>query len=386
MAVNIGIFCDAFRPENKAVAIRLYYLAEAFQKKGFNVVVQTSTRNASDSKLNVRHNIFNAPSNEGSNLARLLGEVLLGTEMFFRVLFSRYDLVLISSPPFVASCMGSWAAKIRGTPYIFDVRDEYPEVFISAGLISEKSMIGRMLLLIEKLAYRNALIVTTVTEGICKRIDEKLKTQNRAVLLRNGFDGDLFMPSAEKEKMFSIIFHGNIGKFQDPELILKIARKAHAENLAIQFNVIGWGNNDDMLKKEIPPNVRYLGKVDYNKIPALISKAHLGISFRSDDLISKNSFPVKIYEYIGVGLPVMVTPRSEAGDFVEKNQMGFQFDPDDMDGIFNKIQSLHADHSKLSVLAQHVVSIRSDFSRQSLSEKFVNHVVAQWNQLSPRKV
>src|SRR6188768_2103229 len=104
MNLKIGIFCDAFRPENKAVAVRMFHLADAFSKKGFDVVVQTSTRAAiSNSDIKVKQNIMRAPSNGESNGRRLVAELLLGIEIFWRILISRYTIVLLTSPPFFAS-------------------------------------------------------------------------------------------------------------------------------------------------------------------------------------------------------------------------------------------------------------------------------------------
>lgn len=375
MNQKIGIFCDAFIPENKAVAVRMFSLAEAFHKKGFEVTVHTSTDcHQLPSHFLIKKNILKAPSNESSNLRRLFQEVLLGIEVFFRILFCRYTVVLITSPPFITGCIGSLAARLRGIPYIFDVRDEYPQVYITAGLLREESFAARILLWLEKAVYKNALIVCTVTEGICQRIDEKLKTHHKTVLLRNGFDADLFKPSTEKENVFTVIFHGNIGKFQDPELLLALARKADEANLPIEFQIIGKGNNDSSLKKNVPGNIKYLGMLDYTKVPGAIARAHIGVSFRSNELISKNSFPVKLYEYIGVGIPVIVTPRSEAGDFVEKNGIGFQFNPEELDQILEKIVLFKSDHFEHTKLSKQVASIRESFSRHKLCEIFVDTV------------
>jgi glycosyltransferase involved in cell wall biosynthesis len=377
MDLKIGIFCDAFRPENKAVAVRMFHLADAFSKKGFDVVVQTSTRSASttNSSIKVKQNIISAPSNGDSNLKRLAGELLLGTEMFWRILLSRYRIVLLTSPPFIACCLASWAARIRRIPYVFDVRDEYPEVFITSGLLREKSILGRVLLALERSVYNHALMVCSVTEGICSRINDKLTSvKKKAVLLRNGFDADRFKPSTEKENILTIIFHGNIGKFQDPELILLLATKAQDAKIPVQFKIIGWGNNDTALKKNIPSNVEYMGMLDYENVPDVISKAHLGISCRSNDLISKNSFPVKLYEYIGVGIPMIVTPRSEAGNFVEKHAIGFQFDPEELDAILAKILLFTSDRQALQKLSSRISVVRDSFSRHIIAEAFADSV------------
>ncbi|HEY8511775.1 MAG TPA: glycosyltransferase family 4 protein [Cyclobacteriaceae bacterium] len=375
MARRIGIFCDSYRPENKAVAVRLYHLAEAFARHDYAVTVVTATRFTEPSPVRVRRIVTIAPSNLQSNIVRLLSEVIMGMEFFVRILFSRYHIVLLSSPPFLSMAFGAFACKLRGIPYVFDVRDEYPEVYFTAGLLSPTSIIGRILLSIERAIYNNALLVTSVTQGICTRIGKK-SMKATVKLVRNGYDGQKFFPASDLYPNFTVVFHGNMGRFQDPDLILKLASKAHEEKRNIEFLIIGWGNNDILLSEQALPNVRYLGMVHYDAIPDAIAHAHLGISFRTDDLISRNAFPVKLYEYIGVGVPALITPRSEAGEFFESKQIGYQFNPDEWQEIYSKIVYL-ADHpDDLSKLRKNILEERKAFSRTEISDDLVRTVTS----------
>ncbi len=372
--MKVGVFCDAFLPESKAVAIRMYHVANAFHQAGCNVVVHTSTNSVNKFPFRVKKNLLNAPSNESGAIMRLLSECLLGVEVFLRVLFCPYELVFISSPPFVTSLMAAMAARVRGIQYVFDVRDEYPEVYFTAKLVSPSSLPGRILLSLERKAYTKSLLVTSVTEGICERIQQKTGKQND-YLLRNGFDEDVFVPSTKKEDLFTLVFHGNIGKFQKPDLLIEIATLARQKNLPFTFKVIGWGNNDQSLKDTALSNLDYLGMIEYEKIPAFISPAHIGLSFRSSDIISVNSFPVKLYEYIGVGLPMLVTPLSEAGNFVESNGLGFQFSGESAQQILDKIIHLYENRDVLGNVTNNVIKIRPQFSRQEMNKTFVKEAL-----------
>ncbi len=376
--MRVGIFCDAFYPENKAVAIRLYHFSEALaEHPEVKLTVHTCTRSDSHDRLpfSVVCHRSPAPSNESSNLVRLLSELVLGVEMFFRILFSKYDGLLISSPPFFASIFAVVAARIRRIPYVFDVRDEYPEVFFTAGIVSPSSWFGRTLLRIESMVYQKALMVISVTEGICSRIDVKTGINGCGILIRNGFDEKLFTPDTKKESKFTIVFHGNIGKFQQPDLILAVAEKLACIRDDIRFKVIGYGNNDGSLKTRTFSNLEFLGMVPYREISKIIASAHLGISFRSDDLISYNSFPVKLYEYVGVGIPVIVTPVSEAGHFFEGNSIGFQFGNNQVEAIVNKIVELADDRGSYREMLDRIRGVRMQFSRQSISQAFANEFV-----------
>ena len=372
--MKVGVFCDAFLPESKAVAIRVYHVANAFHLAGCDVTVHTSTRSSEKFPFRIKNNALNAPSNESGAIKRLLSECLLGAEVFLRILFCSYKLLFISSPPFVTSLMAVMAARIRGIQYVFDVRDEYPEVYFTANLVRPDSIPGKILLALEKNAYVKSLLVTTVTEGICERI--RIKTGlKKEYLLRNGFDEVMFAPAEKKDAKFTIVFHGNIGKFQRPDLLIEIATLAERQGLPFLFKIIGWGNNDQSLKASSLSNLVYLGMVEYHQIPSVIAGAHVGLSFRSSDIISVNSFPVKMYEYIGVGLPMLVTPLSEAGEFVERNNLGFQFSGDSAQQILDKINHLYSNRESLSAITKNVVNMRPLFSRQQMSKQFVEEAL-----------
>lgn len=375
MARRIGIFCDSYRPENKAVAVRMYHFARAFQQAGYDVTVTTATKNTEPSPVRIRNILTTAPSNLQRHTIRLLSELIMGAEFFLRILFTRYDIVLLSSPPFLTCSFAALACRIKAIPYVFDVRDEYPEVYFSAGLLRPSSVPGKILQNIERKIYRNASLVISVTQGICIRITEKCR-EAKVKLVRNGYDAEKFLPAENTYETFTIVFHGNMGKFQDPDLILRLAARAQKEQRKIEFLIIGWGNNDAALNEQELTNVRYLGMVHYQDIPQTIARAHVGISFRTNDLISKNAFPVKLYEYIGVAIPAIITPRSEAGEFFEMHNIGYQFNPNEWEDIYTRIVYLAEHPDEISRLRQNILKERDAFSRNAISDDLVKAVTS----------
>jgi glycosyltransferase involved in cell wall biosynthesis len=368
--ISIEIFCDSFYPEEKAVGIRLYHLANALKNNDFKVTVNSCIRNPKGD-FNHRKNFFAAPSNKSHALFRLFQEFLLAIEFFFKIIFSRNEVFLLSSPPFLPMVFGAIASKLKGKKYIVDVRDEYPEVYFVSGLIKENSIVGKLLTRTEKFIYRHSFLTITVTENIVKKIITKSGNGNNKVLLvRNGFDEQVFKTSNVKEQNFTIVFHGNIGKFQKPTLLINLAKKALQEKQNIEFVVIGWGNNEASLLESNLTNLKFLGKKSHEAIPEIINKFHVGISVRTDDEISKNSFPVKIYEYLGVGLPVVVTPISEAGNFISNNKLGQQFTGYDENEIFDFILKLKNDSHFYQSFVDSILNNRLNFSRQKISNDF----------------
>ncbi|SVA47355.1 uncharacterized protein METZ01_LOCUS100209, partial [marine metagenome] len=100
-------------------------------------------------------------------------------------------------------------------------------------------------------------------------------------------------------------------------------------------------------------------------------KAHLGLSFRTDEKVSRGAFPVKIYEYIAFGIPIIVTPISEAGKFVEKNIIGYQYSHEQIDDILSTIIDLKENINNLQRLSENTHAIKYKFSREKIAEDFV---------------
>lgn len=368
--IDIGVICDFFPPDNKAVSIRMVHLVKSLQEHDFTVTVYTSKKSRNLSGFRINSNISTPASNKDSIPLRLFKEIVFSLETFIKLLFSKHDLYLITSPPFTLAFCACFACILTGKKYILDIRDEYPEVYFEEGLMKSNGPAGRILKSVERFMYRKALLISTVTVRIKQKLQAKCQSNSKIWLFRNGY-AEGFVPVQRKaSRPFTVIFHGNLGKFQNPELIIDIANLCYQEGLDIQFDVYGWGNNSHLLKAKEFPNLTHHGELDIGEVRKILPMAHLGISFQRNTEISKNSFPSKVFEFIGAGIPSIITPISEAGDFVENNGLGFQFDPERRSAIFEKIKELAANNEEYQKVKMNVLNIREGLSRKCVSDEF----------------
>ena len=375
--IRLAIITDKIFPSQEASVIRIHALKDAWISSGyFDITIFASGFQKDTKQVKQIRPFFPIPTNKSNILIRLWFEFLLGLEYFFHLLFYRTDFIFISSPPFVVAILSAFAARIRKIPYIFDVRDLYPAVYYSAGILNKNSFIIGALKRIEKSIYQNSYLITTVTKGLLKNIQKKCDNNTRVLLLRNGYCSNFIdnLGFNQKNEKFTIVFHGNIGQFQDVDLILRLALKCLDASLDVEFVIIGEGSKDYIVKNNMIPNLSYLGSLDVEKVYEIISKAHIGISFRKDNYISQQSFPVKLYEYIGLKLPMIVTPKCEAGELIEHYQIGYQFDPSSLELIFSKVVELSEDQLLMTNLKENISKISQKFSREKFAEKFVKEL------------
>lgn len=352
----VFFYTPFYPPQSQAAATRCFWLIKTLRDSGKPVRVLTSVKTNESEKL-----CFNPADNKQSTLKRLIFEVLAGIELFLRILRSQEELYVLSSPPFLTIFIGHLACRLKKVPYLIDVRDIYPDVYFAQGLLKENSFIGRRVIRATKKMYERSKGIFSVTPGLVEKI-KLLAPKARVELLINGVDTELFRPSTQKYEKFTVIFHGNMGKIQHIPTILKVAEQlVHHEE--IEFVFIGEGPQSKIIQECRLKNVRYLGPRNYKEIPVLISKAHIGFSARRDDEIGSDAFPVKVFEYLGVGIPVILTPRS--GIMTKLVPEGlYEFGNDEIESIARKILELKEKGSPVTSSQQ--------FSRKEISKKILS--------------
>lgn len=370
MKKKIHFIADWYIPSSLATSTRFKPLINELMELGkYSICIYTDR--ISKGENFVKANFFHSPSNGQSFLRRLSQELLLGTELFFKLIFIKSDLVVITSPPFFSAFFAVLGCKLSGKKYFFDVRDIYPDVFAKAGILKSSNIIFRWLEKCEIYIYRNAEVVFTVTPMLMNLINEKSGIKN-CKLLRNGFSEKIFQLNPNKFNSFTVVFHGNLGRFQNPNLLLKLAEIIEMKDKDIKFIVIGDGPQQDLLKSISLSNLTYLGRLNNTMVGEIISQCHLGVSFRSDDEISIYSFPVKVYEYIGVGIPILVTPLSEGGQLVEENGFGKQYNNKQVREIANEILKLKMNKEYYTKFQNNIIEKRQYYSREKQAKYFAD--------------
>ena len=362
----ITLITDRFYTSNHASVIRINSLANAlFKNHDYQIKILTSKKGHLHKKYNSYLSFLNPPNNKSSFIRRLFKEILFSLELSIRLIFIKTDYVFISSPPFIMSLYCSFISIIKRKPYILDVRDLYPEVFFSAGLFKSTNIIGIILSSLEDKMYRNSIFIISTTHSWVKQIS---RFQKDTFLVRNGFIESLIPKSVNKYSTFTVVFHGNLGIFQNIELLIEIANKFDQTDTEIKFLVIGSGSKQYLLKNT---NIEFIGHRALKDIYSIISRCHLGVSFRTKDPLSIGAIPVKIYEYISMRIPVVVVPKGEAGDLIESLGMGYQFDPHQFEEIFLKINKLTNDFKCEDKYSSYDNKPIEDFNRSLIATDFV---------------
>ncbi|WP_061911963.1 glycosyltransferase [Devosia sp. Leaf420] len=294
-------------------------------------------------------------------LARLGGELLLGLRLAIKAFGRDRDVFwLVSTPSYLAMLVVVFALKLRGIRYALDVRDIYPQAYIAAGLVKPGGFLARIFTGLSRRAYAGATVIIAATEGLTKT----LRLQGVQVPVHtiiNGYSRGRESVAPDLHQRFTVCFHGVLGYFQDNASLLAVGRQLAAHD--IDLVVIGYGRDAGLFENVDVPNIRFLGRLSQERTIEEVARCHVGISLRKDEEISADSFPVKVWEYLGLGMPTLVAPRSDAGDFVSHHGCGYNLAAGDIDAAVAHIVALRDDLALYRSMQQSALTAVAPYSR-----------------------
>lgn len=177
-------------------------------------------------------------------------------------------------------------------------------VYRLSDLVSEMPNVSRGLVEVEETVLREADVVLAVSEAIYAKAVEVRGRPEGVYLLPNGVDVEMFgVDAPEPTEYRSIprpraIYLGSLAPWVDWELLCGLAEARQD----FSFIVVGYG----VRPSRLPRNVHMLGPRHFKDLPAYLQHADVGlIPFRDVDVVRSIERPLKFYEYLASGLPVV---------------------------------------------------------------------------------
>lgn len=370
--MKIGIISSEFHPLNAAASARAGSWVSYFREFGHEVTVFTSSNALPEKRFLVR-SWFSTPDNRASIIRRLAQEVLLGVDLAFRMIFNarRTQMNLITSPPFFMAVFCAFACRLCRIPYVFDVRDRYPNALFELGLLARDKWAGRLLQNLESLLYCSSAFVSTVTKGLAS--DIKAFCPGRELFLsRNGYDERIFLERLLRKKKFSsftVVYHGRLGRFYDQDTLCEVILILEKLQPRIRFLMIG--DLKGFQAKRTWRTVEFMDEMPLGELAPVLTKCHLGICLLKETDAMKKALPAKAFDFWGAGLPIIASPEGELAETIEKNGSGIAFKENDSDRIAQSIIKLHGDQELLEGLRGSVLAGRSQFGRRKQAKRLL---------------
>jgi colanic acid biosynthesis glycosyl transferase WcaI len=299
-----------------------------------------------------------------------------------RALAVRPDVILAMTDPPVAGIAGAVIARLTGRPFVYNVRDMYPDMAVGGDIVRQNAWIERW----ERMhrgALKQAARVIVLGDDMRDRIVGKGIRQENVVVVRDGSSPVHDMPDTNDPVVqeirsgfrFVVLHAGNLGFYGAWQTLLKAAEILGNENIGVVF--VGDGANRESMERSAGNvrNVRFLPFRPVQQVPHVMMAGDLHIITVKRGLEGV-VVPSKLYSTLAAGRPVLAiaAPESDAARIVTSTGCGRSADPDDPMAVAVAIRELRSDPARLVEMGRRARETAKNYARVDELNRFVGVV------------
>lgn len=322
-----------FSPDGVSTAYLYNDIALAFKKRGFEVVVLSTTPhfNVVEEQLaeqpmkwgvwglykkSLFHGIpvYHVPQKKfKSTLLRLIGFVYWHiVSLFVGLTIKNVDVILSPSPPLTIGLLNLWLGKLKGAKVVYNVQEIYPDI-----LGKKSGLVYNVLSKLEHKVYNSSDAVTTIDQVFHDTIVYRFEDRKKLHIIPNFVDTDLYRTGVTTEALdktlfpetdsIKMLYAGNIGFAQDWEPLVQLAEKTR--DLNVEYFLIGEG----VMKKYVEDKKQELGLDKLHVLPyqprhlmpAILAYSDVQYIFMTPKMEGMG-FPSKVYTIMACGRPLLI--------------------------------------------------------------------------------
>ncbi len=269
----------------------------------------------------------------------------------------RPDVIIATSPQLLCALSGWWLAWCKRVPFVFEIRDLWPESLAAVGASREGRLLHRMLGAVAGFLYRRADRIVVVSPAFKDRLmrDWNIRAEKISVV-ENGVETDLFRlePAATElrkqlklEQRFLVCYIGTMGNAHGLETLIAAAEELRTKLPRAMFLLIGEGAEKEQVVRLAAArgldNIQFLGQQPRERIPAYISAADVCVVMLRKSELFKTVIPTKLLEYMACERPVIVAVDGQARQIVEAAGAGVFVEPENSSALAQAIVDLVAE-------------------------------------------
>lgn len=296
-----------------------------------------------------------------------------------RALAIKTDLVLTMTDPPFAGIAGAMIARVKGIPFVYNIRDLYPDMALGGDIVRRKSWVAlweRM----HRSALRRAARVIVLGDDMRERILAKGVAPERVVVIRDGASAAAPPVSGNHPAIgeirgsasFVVLHAGNLGFYGAWPTLLEAAKSFNGDGTQLVF--VGDGANRVNLEEASRDcaAIRFLPFRPPEEIPCVMAAGDLQIVTIRRGL-SGVVVPSKLYSILAAGRPILVVAPEEtdAARIVRENQCGLITDPDNPAAVAAAIRALRNDPARLRAMGERAREASKRYARVSELDKFI---------------
>ncbi|MCD1648048.1 glycosyltransferase family 4 protein [Marinobacter adhaerens] len=328
-----------------------------------------------------------AYSNNDGFLKRAWTFLLFAVRSIRIALTEKYDVLFATTTPLTAGIPGIFARWLRRKPFVFEVRDLWPELPREMGVITNPVVLWALGIL-EWSSYRSAHRLVGLSPGIVEGIGKRGVPADRVQLVPNGCDLDIFSDRAEpwrpegiSESDLLAVFAGTHGIANGLDAVLDAAKVLKKRGRSdIKLLLIGSGKLKPAFQaraeREGLNNVVFHDPVKKADLAGLMNAADIGMQVLANvPAFYYGTSPNKFFDYIAAGLPVLNNYPGWLAEIIEREQCGFAVPPADSGAFADALEAAADEREKLPQMGRKARELAlREFDREQLADRWVDWV------------
>ena len=400
--MKILYFHQHFSTPKGSAGIRSYAMAQSLIRNGHQVTMVCGSFGAGQTGLTQP---FNKGMRRGmvdgidiiefelpySNTLSFLKRILIFLSFAFKsikvALTEQYDVVFATTTPLTAGIPGIFAKWFRRKPFVFEVRDLWPELPKAMGVIKNPIVLWMMSVL-EWTSYHSADRLVGLSPGIVDGIIKRGIAPEKVASIPNGCDLDIFAsehqawrPEGVQPTELMAIFTGTHGLANGLNAVLDAAVELKKrQRTDIKLVLVGDGMQKKALLERAAElqldNVIFHDPVNKAKLAGLMASADIGLQILANvPAFYYGTSPNKFFDYISAGLPVLNNYPGWLAELIIKEQCGFAVPPENPQAFADALEQAADHREKLLEMGKNSQQVATEqFNRSILSQKFSDWV------------
>jgi glycosyltransferase involved in cell wall biosynthesis len=297
------------------------------------------------------------------------------------------DVVIATSPQLLVGLAGWWLARMKRCPFVFEVRDLWPESLVASGIGQDTSGFICALRRLAAFLYHRATRIVVVTEPFKAELTSRWGVPGGQIdVVENGVETDRFAPRMDRDMLrqrlgfngrFVAAYIGTLGYAHGLETVLRAAEIIRATGQQdILFLLVGEGADKERLQKIAADasldNVRFMDQQPRELVPALINASDVCLVLLRRAVLFTTVLPSKLLEFMACGRPVVLGVDGYARSLVERAAAGIFIEPENPQQLAAAVVRLARDPQLCSTLGENgrrFVSLH--FSRRSTAQRYL---------------
>jgi glycosyltransferase involved in cell wall biosynthesis len=270
----------------------------------------------------------------------------------------RYDVVQVHTMPDFMVFSG-FLPRLMGAGLILDVHDLMPELYMSKFGLGRDHWLIQMIMRMETASVAFADRAISVHKTHLEALISHGCPPKSFEILLNVPDPSVFggqERKAENRDRFKLVYHGTLSKRHGLELAVRAAAVAQKEIANLSLSIVGDGDDRERLER-LAADLGLGNVVDFTKkavpvteLPALLGDSSLGIVPFKNDSFTRYMLPVKLMEYVSLGIPVIVTRTRTIEEYFDDGMVEY-ISGESVEELVQSIIRLHDDPDRRARMA-----------------------------------